>query len=205
MIVPLIAGCLVLAMIAGMVLTMFSANPYFSGIAGQAPASPRAGNTGRAAGSGPAGPSSASRSATSTPSAGTSRAVASLLPDGKLSVAGKRVILRKLTGTALAIVPANCDCAGQVRRLLSQAMSAGVVVYLVGSRGSLAELKNLAPATARGTAMVAIDADNALQRAYRPSGLTVLLVDSHRVVTVASKLRPDFQMEPTLLSLKRAP
>ncbi len=36
MIVPLIAGCLVLAMVAGMVLTMFSANPHFSGLSDQA-------------------------------------------------------------------------------------------------------------------------------------------------------------------------
>ena len=35
MLVPLIAGCLVLAMIGGMVLTMFSANPNFAGIAGR--------------------------------------------------------------------------------------------------------------------------------------------------------------------------
>src|SRR6266705_3147864 len=32
MTVPLIAGCLVLAMVAGMVLTMFSANPYFNAL-----------------------------------------------------------------------------------------------------------------------------------------------------------------------------
>ncbi len=30
MIVPLMAGCLIMAMVAGMILTMFSANPYFS-------------------------------------------------------------------------------------------------------------------------------------------------------------------------------
>src|SRR5579859_2457432 len=36
LVVPVIAGCLILAMIAGMILTMFSANPYFARIAGPA-------------------------------------------------------------------------------------------------------------------------------------------------------------------------
>lgn len=201
MIVPLIAGCLVLAMIAGMVLTMFSANPYFSGTTGQEQAAPRAGNAGRATGrTGPASPASASQSATGTPSGGPSP-VASLLLVGKtISVAGKRV-----TGTALAYVPAKCRCTTLVGRLLEQAVSAGVTIYLIGGRGSLTELNSLASASAKGTAKVAIDADNELRSAYRPSGLTILLVDSRGGVTVAPKLRSHFQMVRKLRSLRLAP
>ena len=205
MVVPLIAGCLVLAMIAGMVLTMFSANPFFSRIAGETP-NPGVTHNGRAAApAGPSGQAPSSQPATGTPASGPSWTASLLLPDKAISVSGKRVALRGLTGTALAIVPANCGCARVVRQLLTQAMAAGITVYLVGKRGSLTELDSLAPASARGTAVVAIDADNALNRTYRPSGLTLLLVDSRGGVTVTSRLQPDFQIEKTLKSLKPTP
>jgi hypothetical protein len=204
MVVPLIAGCLVLAMIAGMVLTMFSANPEFSGIAGP-PASPGARGTGRAAAPArPSGQSPGTRSATGTPSGGASLAASLPLPDKAISVGGRRVALRGLAGTALAIVPAKCGCAATVGRLLEQAMSAGVTIYLVGRKSSLTELNSMAPASAKGMAVVAIDSDNALQATYRPSGLTVLLVDSHRGVTVTSDLQPDFQIVQKLRALKPA-
>ena len=203
MAVPLIAGCLVLAMIAGMVLTMFSANPYFSGIDGQAKDSPGATSTRRAAApAGPSAPSSASQSASATPSGGTGRTASLPLPDKTISVGGKRVALRGLPGTALAIIPANCGCAAVVGQLLAQAVAAGVTVYLVGRRGSLTELDTLASGQQKGTAVVAIDADNAFGSAYRHSGLTVLLVDSHGGVRVTSRLTPDFQR--TLRKLKPA-
>ena len=204
MVVPLIAGCLVLAMIAGVVLTMFSASPEFSAFSGP-PASPGASKTGQAATSTLApSQSPGSRSATRTPSSGTSVTASPPLPDKTISVGGKRVALRGLAGTALAIVPANCGCAPVVGRLLAQAMLAGITVYLVGRKGSLTELSSMAPASAKGTAVVAIDADNALQATYRPSGLTVLLVDSHRGVTVTSNLQPDFQIVRKLRALKPA-
>jgi len=203
MVVPLIAGCLVLAMIAGMVLTMFSANPSFSG-AGM-PVSLGGRHTGRPAGgstpASPASPSSGSQAATGAPPSGASQ-TASLLPGKAISVDGTRIPLRGLTATALAIIPASCSCRGVVKRLISQAMSAGVTVYLVGKLGSLTELNSLAPASTRGTAKLAIDADNALTATYRPYGLTLLLVDSHGGVTVTPRLRPNFQIEKTLESLK---
>ena len=194
MVVPLIAGCLVLAMIAGMVLTMFSANPAFTGIDGQVRPSPGARHTGPAAGRArQSAQSSGSPSATGTPSGGPSRTASLLLPDKTISVRGRRVALRGLTGTALAIVPASCGCARVVGQLLTQAMAAGVTVYLVGRKGSLTRLKSLAAGPARGTALVAIDADNAFGSAFRQSGPTMLLVDSHGLVTVTSTLTPDFQ------------
>lgn len=208
-IVPLIAGCLILAMIVGMVLTMFSANPYFSGIAGPEPGSPTVRNGGSSASPGGAtqtnsasSPASASPSASGPVSIGPSHAAR--LPGKTISVAGKPLELRSLTSTALAMVPASCGCSTAIGQLLSQAQSAGVTVYLIGPPGSLAELNDLAPTTARGTAMVAIDAGNILNSVYRPAGLTVLLVDSHGAVTVRSSLRAGFRMQARLRSLKPA-
>jgi hypothetical protein len=94
-------------------------------------------------------------------------------------VAHGRVSLRRLRGTALAIIPARCDCAKAIGRLLAQVTASGITLYLVGGRGSLPELNGLAPARTRGTAMLAIDARNTLSTAYRPSGLMILFVDSH--------------------------
>ncbi len=200
MIVPLIAGCLVLAMIAGMVLTMFSANPAFTGIAGETQGPAGAGTTGRAAApAATSSPSAGSQYASGSPSSRASQ-LASVLrvrADKTISVAGRR-----LTGTALAIIPARCDCQTKVAQLLVQAMAAGVTVYLVGRRGSLTELNTLATGEAKGTALVAIDADNAFGSAYRHSGLTVRLVDSSGRLTPSARLTPDFQR--TLRKLKTA-
>ncbi len=92
-----------------------------------------------------------------------------------------------------------------IRRLLAQALSAGVKVYLVGRSGSrITGLADLAPASSKSTAVFAIDDGNALKKAYQPSGLEILLVDSRGVVKVKSNLQPGFQMEQTLRQLKPA-
>ena len=199
MAVPLIAGCLVLAMIAGMVLTMFSASPGLSNFGQVKPTSGarhagHAGRAGRAAG--PArrpSQSPGAPSATGTPSTGPSRTTSLLLPDKTISVQGKRVPLRGLSLAALAVVPANCGCARVVGQLITQAMAAGITVYLIGRKGSLTDLRSLATGRASAKALVAIDPDNAFGPAYRHRGPTMLLVDSHGQVTVTSTLTPDFQ------------
>jgi hypothetical protein len=204
MVVPLIAGCLVLAMLASMALTMFSANPYFSGTAGQNPS----------AGRRPATPgSSANRSArpaTAAPTTGAqagatpSESAAGPLPSQAISVSGRPVTLSTLTSTALAIVPANCRCGNAVGQLLSQAAAAGIPVYLVGKRGSLSELISLAPTNTKATTVLAIDVKNVLYTAYKPVGLTLLLVDSHGSVKETHSLQPGFRLEAALKSLKPA-
>ena len=202
MIVPLIAGCLVLAMVTGMVLTMFSANPLFSDFVGERPQ----GHQGRT--SGP--PTTRQRTAPAAPSAsgnasgGPSTGLAAHLPAGTINVAGQSINLSNVVGAALAIIPANCDCARAIRRLVKQAMAVGVTVYLVGKRGSLTELNRLAPdAAIGGTAFVAIDADSVLNKAYQAKGLTVVLVDSQHTVRSAAALPPGFHLESTLKTLRQ--
>lgn len=193
MIVPLIAGCLVLAMVAGMVLTMFSASPYLNEFTGT-------GQTGQALRSeSPTAPPSAAKSP-----AGSSSPAAAHLPPGKITVAGELVRLRDLAAKALAIVPADCKCAAVIAQLLSQAELASVTVYLVGRRGvSVAELKNLARASAGRTAVVAQDANNALKSIIsRPSGPTIVLVDSHRGMTVEPPLSSPLHLEQALRKLR---
>ncbi len=120
-------------------------------------------------------------------------------------MAGKPLALRSLTSAALAIVPANCDCAAALHQLLRQVESAGVIVYLVGVRGvSLTSLNRIATASAAATkaARVAADKSNVLVSAYRPVGLTVLLVDAQGSVTVAPGLRPGLMLERQLQLLR---
>jgi hypothetical protein len=199
MIVPLIAGCLVLAMVAGMVLTMFSANPYFSGFTGQHASGQGAQSTGLPTSR--AGTSRAAPSATGNRSGGRGSSAATHLPRGKISVAGQRIDLTTVKGAALAIIPVSCRCASVIRRLVAQAKAAGIPVYLVGKPGSQAQLSKFAPQAATGTAFVAIDADNVLNTAYPAKGLTVVLVDSQHNVRRAASLRPGFQLQSALKDL----
>ena len=205
--IPLLAGCLIAALVAVMVSAMFTANPYI-GAPGQRPS----GQAG-AAGASTHRPTRSSARPSATPSGGlpgpapATRAVNTRLPGKTISVAGKDLRLSSLTSTALAIVPANCHCTAALRDLLRQVESAGVIVYLVGVRGaSLASLNRIATASAAATksARVAADRSNALASAYRPVGLTVLLVDAHGSVTVASGLRPGLMLERQLQLLRPA-
>jgi hypothetical protein len=193
MIVPLIAGCLVLAMVAGMALTMFSV----SGLENQRTSGADTRQSGPALRSGsPTATQSAAKN-----SAGSTSQAAAHLPPGTITVAGKLVRLRDLAAMALAIVPAHCACAAMIRQLLSQARSASVPVYLIGRHGvSEAELKSLAP-EAKGTAVVALDANNALKSISQPSGATVVLVDAHGGMTVEPRLSPPLHLKRALQKL----
>jgi hypothetical protein len=202
---PLIAGCLVLAMVASMILTMFSANPYFSGIAGQNPGAARANGGGRQTAGAPKPASSALRPGTPSPAASGAPAQAAPLPDKTITVAGRALSLHALTSTALAMIPAGCRCSALVGQLVSQARAAGVTMFLVGTRGSLPELKRLAPRGSAGTVILAVDPRGVLDATYRPVGLSVLLVGASGSVRVTASLGAGFQLEPDLRQLKTAP
>jgi hypothetical protein len=216
LVLPLAAGFLVLALISGMVLTVFSANPYFTGMGGHrtskspavshgAKAAP--GNTPRSAPASALGSSSAASSApataSSTPGPGQTQPVAapSRLPGKTISVAGKSLALRSLTRIALAIVPLHCGCQAAVQQLIAQARAARVTVYLVGPHDSKIELARLA-AVSGPDAVLAIDARDVLSKAYQPNGLTVLLVDAHHSVKVASGLALGLNLEQRLQQLR---
>ncbi|HEX5190380.1 MAG TPA: hypothetical protein VFW16_12605 [Streptosporangiaceae bacterium] len=204
MIVPLIAGCLVLAMVAGMVLTMLSANPNLGGFAGQ-PGSVGANKSG--------GSNHASHANGNLRSSGQATSGANVppgpasaltrLPRGNITVAGQRVDLSTVQSAALAIIPVSCGCASVIRRLVNQAMGAGISVYLVGKSGDQAQLGKLAPHAIKGTAyvVVAIDVDNVLNSSYQAKGLTVVLVDSQHNVRGAATLRPGFHLQAALRQL----
>ncbi len=200
--IPLLAGSLILALLAVMVSAMLTVNPY---LASQRPTH-QGSEAGRPGGKvstqGPGTRTSSSAPASPTPASGST---AARLPGKTINVAGKPLTLSTLRGTALAIVPANCNCTAAVATLLRQAASAGVSIYLVGPRGSSTELERLAATVSEKKATkVATDDANVLTAAYQPVGLTVLLVDSHGRVTEAARLGPRLMLERQLQLLKPA-
>jgi hypothetical protein len=214
---PLVAGCLVLAMLAGMVLTMLSSSSYFSGIVAQqrasthshtgakgaAGAGPQAGRSGAAAITQPAPPAGAGQQTGHAPpsAAGTSTGTATRLPDKTVTVAGRPVALRALTSTALILVPVHCGCLPRVRRFLAQARSAGVRVYLVGPPSGLAERISLAGSAPPSTVQVATDTGNTLAVTYRAVGLIVLLVSRSGAVQVVAGLSPSTDLRRQLRAI----
>jgi hypothetical protein len=201
--VPLLAGCLIAAMVAVMISAMFTQNPNFIGSGGQ-PTSPsaRSGGAGRSATASSGRPKASPSSAVS----GGAPTAKGHLPGKAIDVAGKPVPLRTVISAALAIVPANCDCKTAIMQLLEQARTAGVIVYLVGPRGSkVTDLDRLVTPAARKaeSTKVATDFENVLTPVYGTVGLTVLLVDSRGLVSVASGLGPRIMLTKQLQSLKR--
>jgi hypothetical protein len=203
--IPLLAGCLVAALVAVMVSAVFTQNPYFTR---PRPSSP----PGSAKGTNPGARSTKANSSSgpsASPSAGAAGPVptagVSKLPGKTIDVAGKPLVLRSLVSTALAIVPAKCNCNAAVLDLLTQAGTAGVIIYLVGPRGSTASLEKLlagASTSATKVTKLATDDQNVLTGAYRPVGLTVLFVDARGGVTETTGLRRPFMFADRLRMLK---
>ena len=66
----------------------------------------------------------------------------------------------------------------------------------------ISQLPALTARYGHGTAVATADFDNVLSAAYRPAGLTVLLVFEDATVEVVRNLSANFQLAPTLQELK---
>ena len=113
--------------------------------------------------------------------------------------------LRDLAARRWRSSPRSAICGAAVLDLLTQAGTAGVVIYLVGPRGSMAGLERLlagASTSAAKVTRVATDDANVLASTYRPTGLTVLFVDARGGVTEATGLQRPFMLADRLKMLK---
>ncbi len=167
MVLPLLAGCLILALITSTLLIMFAADqtgmPELPGHTAAQSAAPKH----------PAG----------QPAAGK---IGGLLPSGQLVVAGKSVPLRTVTASlaaVLALIPQDCGCAATLRQLGARADQAHVAVYLVGTPDIMPQLFQLAAQAGQSSARVADDASDVLGTTYGHSGVTAILVRSGGIVT----------------------
>jgi len=205
-ILPLLASCLVLALIAGTLLTFFTARPGGEQAAGRPPAA------------------SSSPPGTASPSAATSppdspRAVPSPVrfpAKTDIQVGGTPVSYAELTdSTVLALIPAGCGCAAVLAELVRQAGPAHVIVYLIGG-GQLAPVSEVTAlakqAKTQSGTPVADDAAGTLASTYLRAGgtsagraPTALLVAPDGTVAVASALPAGFQLGNELAALGRQP
>jgi len=181
MVLPLLAGCLMLALLTSTLLIMFAADQT-----GMPHLAPR--------------PAVARHSAlTRTPAAGQ---IGGLLPVAAVVIGGKNVQLRAVAKpSVLTLVPQNCQCASTLRQLSTQAAQAHVLVYLVGTNGGMQQLAGLAVAAGQTAARVADDARNVLATTYRARGVTAILVRSDGTVASVIRQLPQQRLETGLLEV----
>jgi hypothetical protein len=171
MVLPLLAGCLMLALLTSTLLIMFAADQTGAPDL-QRPAAPQ---------------SQARNTPTTQPAAGQLNGP---LPAAMVRIRGKAVPLHTVTAAMaamLTLVPPDCKCASELRQLTSQAARVNVLVFLVAAPAAAPQLDGLAAAAGQPPSRVAEDADNVLGRTYRQQGLTAILV--RRDGTVASVIR----------------
>jgi hypothetical protein len=154
MVLPLLASCLALTLLAGTLLTMFTTRRADAPVTQAQP---------------PTTPQSAS------PRVGQ---IGGRLPASTVQLDGRPLKLSTVRTAVLALVPAGCHCAAAARQVSLQATAANVAVYLIAVGRSVTQVKAMVPAHANpATVLVASDTHGALTGAYHPSGLTVVLVD----------------------------
>ena len=185
LVLPLLACCLILALITGTLLTVFTAtsdqnlvgplgsgassNPARGGSSSAAtgPSSPGAGSSGSA----PTAPASGAR-ATTTPVH---------LPAVGVMVNGRQMFLPNMAQIMLVLVPRQCHCTTAVTRLTRISARANRGTVLVGTPGTIAEAQRLQsrlnPSVSTNV-FAGFDGRGALQRVVSASGLTAVVISS---------------------------
>jgi hypothetical protein len=184
-VLPLIATCVALSMLAGAMLSVVTISPASAPTLTAPPPS-----------------AIMMRPGAASPAASGQPGQSSVLPPGTVRVGTKDEPVRTLVSSALALVPANCSCGPQLARLAGQAKTTHTQVYFVGvGKAAFPQIPVLVRQDGQGTAAAATDTRGVLGAAYRPSGLTVLLVHSDATVQVPRDLRPNFDLTPMLRAL----
>jgi hypothetical protein len=180
MVLPLLASCLALTLLAGTLLTMFTARRVV-----------------------PPATQTTSEPQPSPPAVGEQGAP---LPAATVVVDSAATSLRTLKPAVLVLVPVGCRCARLARQLASQASTAKVGIYFAAATSrALSQARALARLakgnkSTRKSAHLLTDQHGALASAYRPSGLTAVLVfpdgsvsHIHRSLGPAAKLGTEIQ------------
>jgi hypothetical protein len=192
-ILPLIASCVALSMLAGTLLSVFSISPA------AAPVLSHSASPGASSGTSPG----ASSGASSQASPARPAPEASSLPPGTVYVRGRATAVRGLVRAVLVLVPRRCGCQQAVQQVTTQAAHAGVRrVYFVGTADGMTDVTQLTRTAGLGTAVAVKDATNVLGAAYHPAGLTVVLVQADATTSVQRDLvAGQFQLEDRLRQL----
>ncbi len=177
MVLPLLASCLALTLLAGTLLTMFTAR--------------------RAV---PSTLQTTSAPQQTRPPVGL---VGGLLPAASVIIGSDQIrALRGFHPSVLAIVPAGCRCAPAARRLSTQANAAGVMLYFVATGPAVAQARTLARHAGLGDDRVVTDTQDAMGTAYHPVGLTAVLVYRDGLVrSIDPHLGPGVQLKDGMKAL----
>ncbi len=182
-VLPLIATCVALSMLAGAMLSVVTVSPASAPtISHSAAAAPAAGHAGAAS----------SSPAASLPAGLTD------LPAGSVRLGGKTQPIRDMTSAVVALIPGGCACGPALSRLAAQARAARVKLYFIGEGSGISQVPALAARYGRGSAVAGSDTGGVLDAAYRPAGLTVLLVYADATAQVQRDIKADFQFGPEL-------
>ena len=185
-ILPLIATCVALSLLAGAMLSVMTISPAKAPTLSKTPAATTAS------------PVSGSPSAqASTPPGLTA------LPAGTVRIDSESVPVRNLASSAVALIPAHCDCGPALRRLADQATAARVSLYFAASGAAMPQLAGLTAQYGEGAALAVYDTGNVLGAAYHPAGLTVLLVYSDATALPRADLPAGFQLTSALRELSQ--
>jgi hypothetical protein len=165
MVLPLLAGCLILALVTSTLLIMFAAD-----------------QTGMPSSSGP--PPASSQPKHHRPAPVQSRPPAvgqtgGLLPATLIVIGGRPVQVREITSArpaVLALIPLACACEPALHQLRVQAAQARVALYLVGTGGDQKHVALLAAQAGQNPARVAEDTHGVLAITYGQVWLTAILV-----------------------------
>jgi hypothetical protein len=194
-VLPLLACCLILALITGTLLTVFTAT------SDQLPNLPGTGKTTRPSASSHAAPSSAAAggatsAAASPPAPGSGQAgrpaipevVPSLLPPAAIAVDGRAPIpVRHLSRAALVLIPAGCNCTATVSWLIGVVATAharSYLVYTASTRTAVGRLYDSLGSSQRAHAVLALDPTGQLTDSITdspPAGLSAILVGRKHV------------------------
>ena len=177
-VLPLLACCLILALITGTLLTVFSATsdqnliaPPGSGTTTNRPSSPPAATSPPASSS----TSAAAGQAGAAPGQGLKMAA---VPDVGLMIGHQQIFLHSMSRSMLVLIPPRCECSTAVRSLTRIGATAGAGAVLVGTQGTIGEAlrfqSRLDPLIARRV-QVAVDGQGVLQRVVRAIGLTAVV------------------------------
>ena len=209
---PLLACCLILALITGTLLTVFTAtsDQILPGPAGgKAAARPSAASSGAASGAATSGAASGAGSAGASGVAQAAGApkpdvVPGVLPDATMVVAAQLPRqVQDLRRAALVLIPANCNCTPAVSWIIHVATGAHARPYLVYTSSTEAAVDGLyrtLPSSQRAQATLALDADGLLRDSVEESlpadGLAAIVIGTSKV-GYATMLRSDD--DPTTL------
>ena len=218
-VLPLMACCLIFALITGTLLTIFTATSDQN--LGRVPGSGAAGSQPRTGGAVSSGAASRAVAASPFASSGSGaqpkRAeldvvpISAPLPAASLTVMGSRnpILLRNLTGAILVLIQPGCGCSATIRWLAVIGVRQHVQTFLVGTPQTFNEAESLKsrlnPSLQRSVG-VALDESSLLSMSFRAHGLTAVLVAAHPTVShsaaIAYNLGPSDDATPLIQALR---